>query len=165
MTCERSLRAGRRAVLALAAIAAASALPGPRGGMAGLPAAYADPGNAVGLWQSIDDASGKPKALIRISESGGVLSGRIEKLLADKPDAVCEKCEGELKDKPIAGMTIIQGLKKGEDWYEDGTILDPNNGKTYRCRLKAIEGGAKLEVRGFIGSPLLGRTQTWVRQP
>ena len=157
--------AGRRAILALALVAGLGALPAPQGGRLAVPAVHAQSDSPVGLWQSIDDATGKPKALIRISESGGVLAGRIEKLLSDKPDATCEKCEGDLQNKPIAGMTIVQGLKKGEEWYQDGTILDPSNGKTYRCRLKTIDGGGKLEVRGYIGSPLLGRTQTWVRQP
>ena len=159
------LMAGRRVAFALAVVLGIGVLPGAGGGPLALPAAHAQADSPVGLWQSIDDSTGKPKALIRISESGGALVGRIEKLLADQPDAVCEKCEGELKDKPVAGMTIIQGLKKGEEWYQDGTILDPSNGKTYRCRLKTIEGGGKLEVRGYIGSPLLGRTQTWIRQP
>lgn len=118
----------------------------------------------VGLWKSIDDETKQAKALIRVSEKDGVLSGRIEKILTDKPDAVCDKCEGDLKDKPVQGMTILQGLKKAEEWWEDGTILDPNNGKVYRARLKPVENGAKLQVRGFIGVSLLGRTQTWLRE-
>ena len=61
-------------------------------------------------------------------------------------------------------MQIIAGLKKGAEWWEGGTILDPNNGKTYKARLKLIDDGKKLEVRGFVGAPLLGRTQTWIRE-
>jgi uncharacterized protein (DUF2147 family) len=118
----------------------------------------------VGLWKNIDDETKQPKALIRIVETDGVLSGKIEKILTDKPDAVCDKCEGDLKDKPVQGMQILAGLKKGEEWYEGGTILDPNNGKVYRSKLKLIDGGGKLQVRGFIGVSLLGRTQTWVRE-
>ena len=79
-------------------------------------------------------------------------------------DAVCEACSGELKDKPVQGMQILQGLKADGDWYEGGTILDPNNGKVYKAKLRVVDGGAKLEVRGFIGISLLGRTQTWLRE-
>lgn len=118
----------------------------------------------VGLWKSIDDGTRQPKALIRIAEASGVLIGRIEKILTDKPDALCDQCTGELKDKPVLGMTILRGHKKGGDFWEGGTILDPANGKTYKSHLKVTDGGNRLEVRGYIGTPLLGRTQTWVRE-
>lgn len=118
----------------------------------------------VGLWKSIDDDSKQPKALIRIAEASGVLTGRIEKILTDKPDALCDQCTGDLKDKPVRGMTILRGHKKAGDFWEGGTILDPANGKTYKSHLKVIDGGAKIEVRGYIGTPLLGRTQTWIRE-
>lgn len=119
----------------------------------------------VGLWKTIDDTSHKEKSLVRIAESGGVLSGTIEKLLdpATMADAVCEKCTDERKDKPIVGLRIIEGLKKtgeGEIW-DGGHILDPNNGKIYRVRLTPIDGGKQLEMRGYIG-PFF-RTQTWSR--
>jgi uncharacterized protein (DUF2147 family) len=82
----------------------------------------------------------------------------------DSPDDVCIKCRGELKNKPLLGMTIMQGMKQNGDAYEGGKILDPDNGKTYRCKLKLDETGNKLEVRGFIGISLFGRSQTWVRE-
>jgi uncharacterized protein (DUF2147 family) len=126
--------------------------------------AQAQSDSPVGLWKTIDDDTKEARSLVRITETGGQLSGRIEKILSDKPDAVCEQCSGELKDKPVRGMTILRGLKKGEEWWEGGSILDPNNGKTYRSRLKVLEGGNKLELRGYIGTPLLGRTQIWVRE-
>jgi len=128
--------------------------------------ASAAPDSPVGLWKNIDDKTGEAKALIRIEEVEGVLSGRIESVLTPgRADATCEQCEGELKDQPIRGMQILAGLRKVGDWWEGGTILDPNNGKSYKSQLRTIEGGDKLEVRGFIGMPILGRTQTWVRQP
>ncbi len=133
-------------------------------GMGAVTGALAQSDNPVGLWKTIDDDTKQAKSLIRITESGGQLSGRIEKLLTEKADAVCEQCTGDLKDKPVVGMTILRGLKKGEEWWEGGNILDPNNGKTYRSRLKVLEGGEKLELRGYIGTPLLGRTQTWIRE-
>jgi uncharacterized protein (DUF2147 family) len=126
--------------------------------------AWAQADSPVGLWKTIDDETKQAKSLVRITESGGQLSGKIEKILTDKPDAVCEVCSGDLKDKPVQGMVILRGLKKGGDWWEGGTILDPNNGKTYRSQARTIDGGTKLEVRGYIGTPLLGRSQTWIRE-
>jgi uncharacterized protein (DUF2147 family) len=117
----------------------------------------------VGLWKSIDDETKAPKSLVRISESGGVYSGKIEKLLtAGREDAKCEKCEGDLKDKPVTGMAIITGMKKVDEGFEGGSILDPNNGKVYRSKMKLIEGGKKLEVRGYIGP--FSRAQIWTRE-
>ncbi|MBC7413678.1 MAG: DUF2147 domain-containing protein [Herminiimonas sp.] len=132
-----------------------------------LTAAAAEP-TPVGLWKSVDEDNGKPKALIRISESGGELRGKIEKLLhADGSEyqSACEKCEGALKDQPIVGMTILSGMKPDDGAYAGGQILDPGNGKTYRSKMTLVDSGRKLQVRGYIGTPLLGRTQTWVREP
>lgn len=127
-------------------------------------AGHALAGSAAGTWKTIDDKTGQPKALVQISDNGGELTGKIVKLFA-KPDAVCDKCEGEKKDKPIVGMTILWGLKKdGEDLWKDGKILDPKEGKIYSSKASLADGGNKLEVRGFVGVSLLGRTQTWVRQ-
>jgi uncharacterized protein (DUF2147 family) len=122
----------------------------------------------VGVWKTIDDESKKEKSLVRISEAGGVFSGKIEKLLDpdSKPDAKCDKCTDERKDKPILGLPIIRNVKANADdasLWDGGEILDPNNGKTYKVRLRPADGGKKLEVRGYIGAPLLGRTQTWHR--
>jgi uncharacterized protein (DUF2147 family) len=135
-------------------------------GLLACTSAWAD-GSPVGLWKNIDDATGKPKALIRISESEGELKGKIEKLFRapeEDQNPRCEKCEGDLKDQPIIGMTILSGLKKDGDDYSGGQILDPANGKLYKSKLSVIEGGKKLNVRGYIGMPMLGRTQTWVRE-
>ena len=118
----------------------------------------------VGLWKTIDDESKQEKSLVRVVDSGGVLSGKIEKLLdPTKQDAKCDKCEGARKDKPVAGMAIIEGVKKNADeaYWDGGTILDPNNGKTYKVRLTPKDGGKTLEVRGFIGP--FYRNQTWQR--
>lgn len=121
----------------------------------------------VGLWKTIDDKTKSERALVRISESGGVFSGRIEKLLAAdaKPDAKCDKCEDDRKDKPIVGLEIVRGVKKAdaENTWDGGTILDSAEGKVYKVRMQPADGGKKLEVRGYVGMPMLGRTQTWVR--
>jgi uncharacterized protein (DUF2147 family) len=129
--------------------------------------AHAQP-SPVGVWKTIDDETKKEKSLIRISESGGVLTGTLEKLLdpATPADAVCEKCSDERKGQPVLGLTLLRNVKPSagdKGVWEGGDILDPNNGKVYKVRLKPIDGGARLDVRGYIGTPLLGRTQTWIR--
>lgn len=121
----------------------------------------------VGLWRTIDDKTGKEKSLIRIVETNGELHATIEKLFREpheEPNPNCDKCPGERKNKPVIGMTIMTGLKKAGSEFEGGEILDPANGKIYRCKIWTIEGGKKLNVRGFIGVSLLGRTQVWIRE-
>ena len=121
----------------------------------------------TGLWKTIDDDGKTEKSLVRITESGGVLTGKIEKIFeAGKQDSKCDKCTDERKDKPVLGMTIVRNVKKNADddgLWDGGEILDPNNGKVYKVRMKPADGGKKLDVRGYIGAPLLGRTQTWIR--
>ena len=120
----------------------------------------------VGLWKTIDDETKQERSLVRIAETGGVLSGRIEKITdPTKQDARCDKCEGARKDQRVVGMTILEGVKRhgGADHWDGGAILDPNNGKVYKVRLAPKDGGKALEVRGYIGTPVLGRTQTWMR--
>jgi uncharacterized protein (DUF2147 family) len=129
--------------------------------------AAAQEASPVGMWKSIDDHSGKPKALIRITEQSGEFKGRIEKLFraaGEEQNPKCDKCEGELKDQPILGMTIMSGLKQDGAEYNGGKILDPDNGKVYKSKMSLAEGGKKLNVRGYIGMPLLGRTQVWLRE-
>lgn len=122
----------------------------------------------VGLWRSIDDESKQPKAEIRISQNAtGALSGVVEKSLLTSPSTEpnCNLCTDDRKDKPKIGMEIIRGGQQGDGKavWEGGKILDPENGKNYSLRLTPIDSGKKLEVRGYIGTPLLGRTQTWIR--
>jgi uncharacterized protein (DUF2147 family) len=120
----------------------------------------------AGLWKSIDDKTGKPRSLIRITESDGVFSGVVEKGLreGDTGERVCDKCTDERKDQKIVGMTIIKNIQEKDGAYAGGEILDPENGKTYKCKMKLSEDGNKLEVRGFVGFSLLGRSQTWTRE-
>ncbi len=119
----------------------------------------------VGLWKTIDDKTKAEKALVRVTESGGVVSGKIEKLLAPnaKQDALCDKCSDDRKDKPIVGMEIIRGVKKDGASWSGGTILDSAEGKVYKVKMTPADGGKKLDVRGYVGAPMFGRTQTWVR--
>jgi uncharacterized protein (DUF2147 family) len=119
----------------------------------------------VGLWRTIDDKDGVAKSEIRIVENNGVISGKVEKILDPeaKPGETCVECKDERKDQPILGMEILRGLKKadGKDLWEGGNILDPKNGKVYRATVTPIEGGQKLQMRGYIG--FFYRTQTWNR--
>ncbi len=126
---------------------------------------YAETKSPVGLWQTIDDKSGKPRSLVRINENNGEYSAVVEKglLETDKEGAVCNKCTDERKDQPMIGMTIANGLKKNGDQYDGGKILDPDNGKVYKCKMKLNDTGDALEVRGYIGFSLLGRSQIWKR--
>lgn len=121
----------------------------------------------VGLWKTIDDNSGQPRGLVRIREVNGQFEGKIEKGFPkpgeDQPPK-CDKCDGPRRNKPIIGMTILWGLTKQGDEYQGGEILDPETGKIYRAKMKLIEGGKKLEVRGFIGVSLFGRSQIWLRE-
>jgi uncharacterized protein (DUF2147 family) len=122
----------------------------------------------AGLWKTIDDKTHKEKSLVRIVESNGIYTGTVDKLLDPdtKKDAVCKDCTDERKDKPILGMTILRGVKADPDdkaVFQGGDILDPDDGKVYKVRLKLIDNGATLDVRGYIGMPLLGRTQSWSR--
>lgn len=121
-----------------------------------------------GLWKTIDDKTKQEKALVRIVDSGGVFTGKIEKLLdpTANPADLCGKCEDDRKDKAIVGMEIIRGVKRSGDdpgMWDGGTILDPKDGKVYRVRLTPQEGGKSMTVRGYIGTPFLGRNQTWTR--
>ena len=129
-----------------------------------LPALAFAQNTPVGLWKTIDDDGKTAKSLVRISEQGGTLVGNIDRLLdpKDPADARCDKCSDDRKDRPVVGLLIIRGVKsEGDGTWGGGEVLDPNNGKTYRTRLKPVDGGKKLEMRGYIGP--FYRTQTWIR--
>lgn len=120
----------------------------------------------TGLWQTIDDNTGKPRGLIRITNVNGEYQGTIEKLYQapdEDQNPKCDKCDGELRNKPVIGMTILTGLRQDGDSYENGKILDPESGNVYSSRASLDETGKKLEVRGYIGVSLIGRSQTWIR--
>lgn len=121
----------------------------------------------VGLWTTISDTDKTPTSEVRITDAGGVLTGKIEKRLDPKAKAEdkCDECSDDRKGKSILGLDIIRGAKKvdGKDIWESGKILDPANGKNYSLMLTPIDGGKKLEVRGYIGFKAAGRTQTWIR--
>ena len=118
----------------------------------------------AGLWKTIDDETKQEKSFVRMVETGGVLTGKIEKIVDPaKQDSVCDKCDDARKGQKVLGMTIVEGVKKNADepYWDSGTILDPNNGKIYKVRMTLKDGGKALEVRGFIGP--FYRNQQWIR--
>lgn len=117
----------------------------------------------VGLWKTIDEETNEAKSLVRISEQDGVLVGSVEKILNPaKQDAICEECKGDKKNQPILGLKIIEGATDASDGsWQEGEILDPNNGKTYTLKLTPQEQGKVLEVRGYIA--FFYRNQYWQR--
>jgi uncharacterized protein (DUF2147 family) len=129
----------------------------------------ADLNSPVGYWKTIDEVSGKVRSIIKISEADNqTLSGKLVKTFPQAGESIkdtCKKCSDSdpRKNQLILGMTILTGLKKEGDEWKGGEILDPTNGKTYRCAIHTVDGGKKLNVRGYIGFELLGRTQIWER--
>jgi uncharacterized protein (DUF2147 family) len=127
----------------------------------------------AGTWKTIDDTTHQPKSIVEITEHNGEFQAKIVKLLNRSPadiarDGVqpkCTKCDGERKDQPIEGMNIMWGVSKDDDVWDGGKILDPKSGKIYKVKLSLTDGGQKLDVHGYIGFALLGRSQTWERQP
>ena len=125
----------------------------------------ADMASAVGNWVTIDDTTGKPRSVVRITKIGNELRGSIVKLMdPTKQNAICDQCKGKNKDKPIKGMIMMWGLKPAGAGWAGGAILDPSSGKVYKAKMSLTDAGKKLNVRGFIGFSFLGRTQTWNRQ-
>ena len=130
--------------------------------------AYAADSTPVGTWTQVDDATGKPKSLIEITQlPNGTLQAVVKQVyFSDQGTThpICDKCDGERHNKPVVGMVIMWGVKKDGDVWDGGKILDPKNGKIYKVKLTLQDGGQKLDVHGYIGFALLGRSQTWERQ-
>lgn len=122
--------------------------------------------DVLGKWNTIDDETGKKKSVVEIYKDGDKLYGKILELFRtpdQDPDPICDECD---KDDPrynqkIVGMVILEGLEWDDDEWDDGTIMDPKTGKVYSCKLWLKD--RKLQVRGYMGFSLIGRSQTWVR--
>jgi uncharacterized protein (DUF2147 family) len=124
--------------------------------------------SAVGLWEQVDEKSGKPESWFRIQEKNGVYEGTIVKIFfkpGEDPNWVCDKCEGDERGRPVLGLALIKGMQRTGTSYENGTIMDPRDGSVYSALMKIAPDGQKLEVRGFLGISLLGRSQIWNRLP
>jgi uncharacterized protein (DUF2147 family) len=125
----------------------------------------AESNSPIGEWKTHDDKTGEARAIVLIYEQDGKLFGKIERsLIPGAEGRVCAACTDDRKDQPMLGLVIIRDMKRTEDGYAGGNILDPDSGTVYRCKFHLEENGAKLVIRGFIGISLLGRTQTWERQ-
>jgi uncharacterized protein (DUF2147 family) len=146
----------RHVVIFLAAVVAVAAI-APVG---------AQPSTPVGTWKQFDDRQGDLRSVIRIDLVGGELVGTIVKAVlrpGEPANPVCDKCPGEFKDKPVEGLRFMWGLKgQGREW-DGGQVLDPDDGKIYRVKVKLSQDGKSLDVRGYVGISLFGRTQRWVR--
>ena len=124
--------------------------------------------SASGLWQSVDDDTHEPNAWFLIRDSGGVYTGAIVRMFlkpGDDPNAVCDKCADDRRNKPWLGLEIIRGMKREGMKYTDGTILDPRDGNIYSAQMTLTPDGQTLVVRGYLGISLLGKNQYWTRLP
>ena len=119
--------------------------------------------DVTGKWKTIDDETGEAKSIVEIYKQNGKVFGKIVDILNPaKKNSTCDNCPGADKDKPVMGLVIIKNLVKDGDEYNGGTIMDPISGKIYKSYIE-LDGADKLDVRGYIGFSLLGRTQTWTR--
>lgn len=117
----------------------------------------------LGKWKTIDDESGEAKSIVEVYEKSGKIYAKVVEILrAEHKKDICSKCDGTDKNKPILGMVIMNGLEKDGEEYNGGTILDPQNGKKYKCYI-TLESPDKLKLRGYIGISIVGRTQYWTR--
>ena len=131
-----------------------------------LAASSADQSSPVGVWRTIDDETHKPRALVRIEEHDGALSGQIVQLFREPdedPNPLCDDCPGERHKQPVLGMTILWNFRYDGHVWRDGEVLDPEEGRIYRANLHLRDNGTHLVLRGYVGVPLLGRSQVWER--
>jgi uncharacterized protein (DUF2147 family) len=118
----------------------------------------------LGRWKTVDDKTGNPRAIVLLYEQDGKLFGKVEASLnPNNAGKRCDKCADDRKGQPVVGMVILRGMKRKGNEYSGGDILDPDTGSIYRCKLRVIDDGRKLSVRGYMGISLLGRSQTWHR--
>jgi|SRR5579871_1524097 len=120
----------------------------------------------TGRWKTIDDQSGQARGIVRLYEENGAIFGKIESAFkASEAKEHCNLCKDERKGQPVIGMVVLRGLRKQGDEYTGGDILDPDTGIVYRCKLRLLDGGKRLLVRGYVLVPVLGRSQIWIREP
>jgi len=120
----------------------------------------------IGTWRTIDDETHKPRALVSIEEHDGALTGRIVQLFrepGEDPQPLCIDCPGERHNQPVLGMTILWNFHQHGDSWTGGEVLDPEEGRIYRATLRVLDAGQQLELHGYVGVPLFGRSQVWER--
>jgi uncharacterized protein (DUF2147 family) len=125
-------------------------------------AAKAQTDQIEGLWYN-DVKSGK---ILITRDKDGKFYGKVvwlkEPLKNGKPKVDELNADEKLRSRPRLGLPVLAGfVKDGDKKYTDGTIYDPNNGKTYSCNITYK--GNTLDIRGYIGISLFGRTTTWSR--
>lgn len=125
-------------------------------------------GDMTGLWQEYDDDTGKVNALIRINKSAdGTYEGVVEKVLVkpvNNSELLCNKCAGELHNRPLLGLRILSGMKrKTDNVFDSGEVLDPDDGRIYPCRIEVMEDGNSLQVTGYLALAWVGQSEVWVR--
>ena len=123
---------------------------------------------ATGLWQQIDDRTGESQGWFLIYDAGGVYQGAIAKMFlkpGEDPHPICSRCQGDQKNKPSLGLTIIKNMHRNGLNYENGSILDPRDGNVYNALMQLSADGQSLTVRGYLGIALFGRNQVWHRLP
>lgn len=128
----------------------------------------ADLQSAAGYWQTISEHSGRPTGVVQIYAVGGELRGKVLEVVPDpggNADPVCDRCDGAFKNRRIIGMEFLWGMQPAHGAWRNGRILDPDNGSIYRASMELTDGGSRLKVRGYVGIPLLGRSQIWRRLP
>jgi len=125
---------------------------------------FAQADKIVGKWKTIDDKDGSEKSIVTIYKvPNGKFYGKIEKLFKE-PEKICTECQGTDKNKPVLGMVIINEMTEKEGKLTGGTIMDPKNGKVYKCNISLEKEIEKLIVRGSLDKfGLLGRSQTWIK--
>ena len=131
------------------------------------PVRAAEP-TATGLWEQVDENTGKPESWFKITERNGIYEGALVKIFykpGEDPNWVCDKCQGAEKGRPVLGLTLIKGMQRNGLSYENGTIMDPRDGSVYRALMRLTPDGKKLEMRGYLGISLFGRSQVWNRLP
>jgi uncharacterized protein (DUF2147 family) len=116
----------------------------------------------LGVWKTIDDKTGEPKSHVEIYKKGNKYFGKVVKLLPTATTKICNDCPGDKKGKSLIDLDILWDMKDYKDYWSYGKIVDPADGKVYKCNI-SLEGNDMLKVRGYIGFSLLGRTQTWYR--
>lgn len=116
----------------------------------------------LGKWITTDRATSKPSGMVEMTERQGVLYGKIIAGFNVDPIKYCEKCLGELKNKPVIGLTFLWGfVPDGKNRWNKGHILNPHDGKVYKGSIILSDHGKKLLLRGYWG--IFFRTETWVR--
>jgi uncharacterized protein (DUF2147 family) len=163
MRCFFAIRAMGAAAMAAAVAAALGAVPAPLRAQATI-SASANLTSPLGRWKTIDDKTGKVKSIVDISEQNGALNGIIEQLFDPPvPNPTCYLCTGAKKDQPLVGLQVLWGFHADGDAWSGGQVLDPETGKIYRASFALEGGGKQLRLHGYIGIPLFGRTEYWVR--